>query len=195
MSGKCSKHCVTRACVKMFPVRGTSRRVAVLFRRGVRLVSGGCCWVAIHSACSASLSHSRTSSSKPALRIGSRFMTSLQRQVGLLAIPLRSRQHANRTCQNQSGSREFACRNRARGAALFQWTLDFSPSPVSGSRDPALRSPPVAGFRAGALLTLRARRWRPLENQRTVVRPSSPSVRSSDACMRPARTVPLAQRS
>ena len=41
----------------------------------------------------------------------------------------------------QSRSREFGCWNRADRAALFWWTLDFSPSPVPGSRDPALRSP------------------------------------------------------
>ena len=32
-------------------------------------------------------------------------------------------------------------RNRADRAALFWWTLDFSPQPSPGSRDPALRSP------------------------------------------------------
>jgi hypothetical protein len=73
-----------------------------------------------------------------------RFMTSLQRQVGLFAIPLRSRQHANRTCKNQSGSRN----EQDRGCVIW-WTLDFSPAPAkSGSGDPALRSPSVAGFRS-----------------------------------------------
>ena len=33
------------------------------------------------------------------------------------------------------------------GAALFQRTLDFPPSPVPGSRDPASGPPSVAGFR------------------------------------------------
>ena len=51
------------------------------------------------------------------------FMSPLQCQLGLFAIPLRSRQHANRTYQNQSGSRN---------------------EPDSGC-------PSVAGFRAGAL--------------------------------------------
>ena len=70
-------------------------------------------------------------------------MSSLQRQVGLFAIPLRSRQHANRTCQNQTGSREFSLPGTSRAvAALFRWTLAF-PQPLekSGSRDLALRSP------------------------------------------------------
>jgi hypothetical protein len=38
-------------------------------------------------------------------------------------------------------------------AALFRWILDFFPQPGPGSRDPALRSPSVAGFRVlGPLL-------------------------------------------
>ena len=77
-------------------------------------------------------------------------MSSLQRQVGLFAIPLRSRQHANRTCQNQSGSREFSLPERAgRWLRYFGGPWAFpSPPTGPGSRDPALRSPSVAGFRA-----------------------------------------------
>jgi hypothetical protein len=54
---------------KMFQLERRTAE-AVLFPRRVRFVSGGGCWFAIHSACSASLSHSRTSSSKPALTVG-----------------------------------------------------------------------------------------------------------------------------
>jgi hypothetical protein len=70
-----TKLCVTRGCVKMFLVaRGTPGRVQlpVLFRREILFATGGCRWFAIHSACSASRSHSRIRSSKPALRVGSR---------------------------------------------------------------------------------------------------------------------------
>ena len=71
-------------------------------------------------------------------------MSSLQRQVGLFAIPLRSRQHANRTSKNQSGSR-----NEPDSGCVISVDPGLFPSPQHspGSRDPALRSPPVAGFR------------------------------------------------
>lgn len=68
-------------------------------------------------------------------------MSSLQRQVGLFAIPVRSRQHANRTCQNQSGSR-----NEPDSGCVISVDLGLFPSPQL-SRDPALRSPSVEGFR------------------------------------------------
>jgi hypothetical protein len=97
----------------------------VLFRREVRFVSGGGgCWFAIHSACSASLSHSRTSSSKPALRVGSR--VSCPRCSARLAcsLPLRSRPHANRTSKNQSGSR-----NEPDSGRVISVDLGFPPAP------------------------------------------------------------------
>jgi hypothetical protein len=77
-----------------------------------------------------------------------RFMSALQRQVGLFAIPLRSRQHANRTCQNQSGSREFSLPGTSRPvAALFRWTLGFphSPQQVRGQGTPPSGPPPWRG--------------------------------------------------
>jgi hypothetical protein len=75
-------------------------------------------------------------------------MSSLQRQVGLFAIPLRSRQHANRTSKNQSGSR-----NEPDSGRVISVDPGLFPQPGPGSRDPALRSPSVAGFRVlGPLL-------------------------------------------
>ena len=141
-----TKLCVTRACVKMFQEEPPRRvQLPVLFRRGVRFVSGGCCWVAIHSACSASLSHSRISSSKPALRVGSR--VSCPRCSARLAC---SRYHCALDSMQIEHARTKAVPGTSRiGAALFRWTLGFSPSPQHspGSRNPALRSPSVAGFR------------------------------------------------
>ena len=62
-----------------------------------------------------------------------RLMSSLQRQVGLFAIPLRFRsmpiEHA-RTKAVPGTSRIVA--------ALCRWTLDFFRQPSPGSRDPAL---------------------------------------------------------
>ena len=105
-------------------------------------MSGGCCWFAIHSACSASLSHSRTSSSKPALRVGSR--VSCPRCSARLAC---SRYHCALDSMPIEHPRTKAVTGTSRtAAALFRWTLGFSPAP-SSQRDPALRSPPVAGFR------------------------------------------------
>ena len=65
-------------------------------------------------------------------------MSSLQRQVGLFAIPLRSRQHANRTCQNQSGSR-----NEPDSGCVISVDPELSPAPAqSGVKGPRLRPLP-----------------------------------------------------
>ena len=135
-----TKLCVTRGCVKMFLVeRGTPGRVhlPVLFRREGRFVSGGCCWFAIHSACSASLSHSRTSSSKPALRVGSR--VSCPRCSARLAC---SRYHCALDSMPIEHPRTKAVPGTSRtAAALFRWTLGFPQPPAqSGVKGPR---PPV----------------------------------------------------
>jgi hypothetical protein len=106
----------------------------VLFRREVRFVSGGGgCWFAIHSACSASLSHSRTSSSKPALRVGSR--VSCPRCSARLAC---SRYHCALDSMPIEHPRTKAVPGTSRLAvALFRWTLGFpSPSTVKGQGTP-----------------------------------------------------------
>ena len=116
---------------------GTPGRVQlpVLFRREVRFVSGGgCFWFAIHSACSASLSHSRTSSSKPALRVGSR--VSCPRCSAGLAC---SRYHCALDSMPIEHPRTKAVPGTSRtAAALFRWTLGFSPAPstVQGQGTP-----------------------------------------------------------
>jgi hypothetical protein len=122
-------------------------QLPVLFRREILFATGGCCWFAIHSACSASRSHSRTSSSKPALRVGSR--VSCPRCSARLAC---SRYHCALDSMPIEHPRAKAVPGTSRtAAALFRWRT--FPQLGPGSRDPALRSPSVAGFRVlGPLL-------------------------------------------
>ena len=104
-----------------------------------------CCWFAIHSACSASLSHSRTSSSKPALRIGSR--VSCPRCSARLAC---SRYH----CALDSMPIEHPRTKAVPGTepdsgCVISVDPGLSPAPstVRGQGTPPSGPPPVAGFR------------------------------------------------
>jgi hypothetical protein len=79
---------------------------------------------------------------RPKIR-AARFMSFLQRQRGLVAIPLRSRQHADRTCKNQIGSRTGL--DRSCVISVDPWTL--SPSPLrSLGKGPGAPAPSVAEF-------------------------------------------------
>ena len=78
-------------------------------------------------------------------------------------------------------------RNRADRAALFWWTLDFSPQPSPGSRDPALRSPLRGGVplnQVGIVAFLQA--------SSRCEEPSQAAVQI-DLPLRSAGTVPLVQ--